>query len=215
VAKSYSTCVGEKTTKTDAVKHVPVHPTLAAMLAEWKLGGWAAMMGRAPGPDDLIVPLPPDPAERRYKRKGEPFRTTYYSGKCWSKYDLAALGWRHRRHYDMRATFITLAIDDGADPDVLETRVTHTRKSRSAFDGYNRGLQWERTCAEVSKVRITRGGRSAAAEQPIAAGSGDDSLHFAAVLASGGNGDEKSGHLRCGTWRAGARSPPWKATPTG
>jgi len=48
VAKSYSTRVGEKTTKTDAVKHVPVHPTLAAMLAEWKLGGWAAMMGHAP-----------------------------------------------------------------------------------------------------------------------------------------------------------------------
>jgi hypothetical protein len=48
VAKSYSTRVGEKTTKTDAVKHVPVHPTLAAMLAEWKLGGWAERMGRAP-----------------------------------------------------------------------------------------------------------------------------------------------------------------------
>ena len=95
----------------------------------------------------------------------------------------------------MRATFITLAIDDGADPDVLETRVTHTRKSRSAFDGYNRGLQWERTCAEVSKLRITRGGRSSAAEQPIAAGSGGDSLHFAAVLASSGNGDEKKAAL--------------------
>jgi integrase len=200
VAKSYSTRVGEKTTKTDAVKHVPVHPTLAAMLAAWKLGGWAAMMGRAPGPDDLIVPLPPEAAERRYKRKGEPFRTTYYSGKCWRKDDLPALGWRHRRHYDMRATFITLAIDDGADPDVLETRVTHTRKSRGAFDGYNRGLQWERTCAEVSKLRITRGGRSSAAEQPIAAGSGDDSLHFAAVLASRGNGDEKNG-------RSGAPRP--------
>ena len=154
------------------------------------------MMGCAPGPDDLIVPLPPDAAERRYKRKVEPFRTTYYSGKCWRKDDLPALGWRHRRHYDMRATFITLAIDDGADPDVLETRVTHTRKSRSAFDGYNRGLQWERTCAEVSKLRITRGGRSSAAEQPIAAGSGEDSLHFAAVLASGGNGDEKTGRSR-------------------
>jgi hypothetical protein len=28
--------------------------------------------------------------------------------------------------------------EDGADPDVLETRVTHTRKARNAFDGYNR-----------------------------------------------------------------------------
>ena len=43
---------------------------------------------------------------------------------------------------------------------------------RSAFDGYNRGLHWERTCAGLSKLRITRGPRDLVAEQPIAA-SGD------------------------------------------
>lgn len=37
-----------KTTKTDAVRHVPVHPTFAGMLAEWRLSGWSAMMGRRP-----------------------------------------------------------------------------------------------------------------------------------------------------------------------
>jgi hypothetical protein len=67
---------------------------------------------------------------------GEPFRGHDDSGRPWREEDLPALGWRHRRHYDMRATFITLAIEDGADPEILETRVTHTRKSRSAFDGY-------------------------------------------------------------------------------
>jgi hypothetical protein len=66
------------------------------------------------------------------------------------------LGWKHHRHYDLRATFITLALEDGADPDIIEKRVTHTKKSRSAFDGYNRGLQWAKTCAEVSKLKITR-----------------------------------------------------------
>ena len=56
VAKSYNTRGNiEKTTKTDAVKHIPVHPVLAAMLAQWRVGGWPEMMGRAPGPDDLIV----------------------------------------------------------------------------------------------------------------------------------------------------------------
>ena len=54
----------EKSTKTDAAKHVPVHPVLAAMLAEWKLGGWAEMVGHAPAADDLLVPLPPDAAAR-------------------------------------------------------------------------------------------------------------------------------------------------------
>jgi integrase len=182
VARSYNTRKGrEKGTKTDAVKHIPVHPTLAAMLAEWKLGGWAAFVGRAPLPDDLIVPLPPEVAERRRKRTGEPFRTTCYAGDAWRDQDLPALGWRHRRHYDMRATFITLAIEDGADPEILENRVTHTRKSRNAFDGYNRGAQWERTCGEVAKLRISRGSSEV---HTVAVGLG--SLPLAAVLPSTG-----------------------------
>jgi len=64
--------------------------------------------------------------------------------------DLPALGWRHRRHYDMRATFITFAIEDGADPDVIETRVTHSRKARNVFDGYNRG------CTGSGRARRSR-----------------------------------------------------------
>jgi hypothetical protein len=149
-----------KGTKTEVGKHVPVHPTLAAMLAamlaEWKLGGWETMMGREPKPDDLIVPLPPKAAARRRTRKGEAFRGHDYSGERWREEDLPALAFRHRRQYDMRATFITLALEDGADPQVIETRVTHTKKSRSAFDGYTRGLQWERTCAEVAKLDVRR-----------------------------------------------------------
>jgi hypothetical protein len=36
----------------------------------------------------------------------------------------------------------SLAAEDGADPDVIETRVTHNRKTRNVFDSYNRGLHW-------------------------------------------------------------------------
>jgi hypothetical protein len=35
----------------------------------------------------------------------------------------------------------------GADPDVIESRVTHTKKSRSAFAGYQRDGQWPETVA--------------------------------------------------------------------
>jgi hypothetical protein len=96
----------------------------------------------------------------------------------------------------MRATFITLAIEDGADPDVIETRVTHSRKARNVFDGYNRGLHWERTCAEISKLRITRGPQSTAIEQPLPAGGGPEPLLFAAVSTSSGNAGEKFGYAR-------------------
>jgi hypothetical protein len=154
------------------------------------------MMGRAPGPDDLIVPLPPDAVERRRSRHGEPYRSNDYSGARWRDRDLPALGWRHRRHYDMRATFITLAIEDGADPDVIETRVTHSRKTRNVFDGYNRGLHWERTCAEISKLRITRGPQSLAIERQVGVSAGPDPLPFAAVPASTGKGQGKSGSSR-------------------
>ncbi len=157
VAHAYSTRKNrQKGTKTKSVKYVPVHPTLAEMLAEWRATGWAAMHGREPTPDDLIVPLPPAAIAARRTRTGEPFRGYDYSGKRWREEDLPALGWRQRRHYDMRATFITLALEDGADPLVIETRVTHTKKTRSAFTGYNRGLQWEATCREVAKLRIAR-----------------------------------------------------------
>jgi hypothetical protein len=109
VAKSYNTRRNvEKTTKTDAVKHVPVHPVLAAMLAEWKLGGWAEMVGYAPGPGDLIVPLPrmpPSVTDHATVSRSVP-TTTPVSGGATSM--------------------------DGADPEVIETRVTHTQKARSS-----------------------------------------------------------------------------------
>jgi hypothetical protein len=38
------------------------------------------------------------------------------------------------------------------------------------FDGYNRGLHWERTCAEISKIRITRGPQTSAIGQPLSGG---------------------------------------------
>lgn len=150
-----------KGTKTESVKYVPVHPTLATILAEWKLSGWPAIFGKQPTPDDLIVPIPPDDARRRRSRYGkEAFRTNYYAHRRWNDVDLQALGWRDRRHYDMRATFVTLALEDGADEDILERYVTHAKKRRSAFDGYNRGKQWAKVCTEVAKLRISRAEKS-------------------------------------------------------
>lgn len=153
VALAYSTSRSEtKRTKTESVRHVPVHPSLAAMLAEWEATGWEQMMGRPPAPDDLIVPLPPD--VKRTKRTGERFRGWDYTGKKWREKDLPMLGWRGRSVYDTKSTFITLAIEDGADPDIIRDRVTHTKAKRDAFSGYDRGPHWAATCREVAKLRL-------------------------------------------------------------
>jgi hypothetical protein len=124
------------------------------MLHEWRAIGWPAMFGRAAETDDLIVPLPL--TVKRTRTRGERFRGWDYTGRRWREVDEPALQWRPGSVYDTRATFITLALEDGAKRDVLEQRVTHTKNRRNAFDGYDRGEYWRESCCEVAKLRVRR-----------------------------------------------------------
>lgn len=132
----------EKGTKTGATREVPVHPTLAAVLAEWKLGGWERHYGRAPEAEDLILP-----SRSLLMRDGRNIYTQL-------AYDARKLGIRPRRVHGARHTFISLLIDDGARPDLV-ARLTHTRPVRSAFDVY-RNEAWSTLCAEVLRLRVER-----------------------------------------------------------
>lgn len=139
---------GKAGTKTHVPKEAPVHPTLAAILAEWKLSGWPAMMGRAPGPDDLIVPLPAG-----LRTKAGTMRDKNRGYKAITA-DLATLGLRHRRGHDLRRTMISLARADGARTEVLE-RITHRRKGSVMMDVYTE-FPWEVKCAEIMKLNVRR-----------------------------------------------------------
>jgi hypothetical protein len=99
-------------TKTQVPRRVPVHPTLARVLAEWKLAGWERTYGRIPTPDDLIAPT-----------RNMTERTAQETPKQLHE-DLDTLGLRRRRGHDRRRTFITLAQVGGARRDLFET-VTH------------------------------------------------------------------------------------------
>ena len=139
-------------TKTETPRWVPAHPTLAAILAEWKLGGWAAMFGRAPLPSDLVCPVSPEPPRKGRKKPAGSMRDKDYARKR-LVLDLAALELRHRRAHDLRRTGISLAQDDGADRDVLRW-ATHAPPTE-VFDGYT-SLEWETLCREVGKMKVSR-----------------------------------------------------------
>ncbi len=143
VAFSY----GRALPKGDVCRPVPIHPTLAAILAEWKLHGWAKMMGRKPGPDDLVVPLPPHAVCKsgRWRKKGY----------TWDRLqeDLEALGLRHRRGHDLRRTMISLARSNGAVKDILN-RATH-KPPKEVIEGYTT-FEWPVVCAEVLKLNVQR-----------------------------------------------------------
>ncbi len=142
VAFSYSSRqLKTKVNKTETTRPVPVHPALWRLLEWWRSVGWPLVYGREPEPDDLVVPT----------RKGTP----RHLKDAWEgrRRDLDALGLRHRRGHDLRRTMISLAVADGARPEIVKL-VTHTPRSGSAFDLYI-SMPWETLCSEIAKLRIS------------------------------------------------------------
>ncbi len=129
----------EKSTKTGADHLIPVHPVLAKLLAEWRLSGFKERHGRHPKQSDLICPnidLNPRDTRKVYEDFLE---------------DLDRLGLRHRRVYDARRTFMSLAMSGGGSKDLL-SRITHP-KSVDIFDLYVTPT-WEALCEQVLKIKV-------------------------------------------------------------
>jgi integrase len=127
-------------TKTAVPRRVPVHPTLARVLAEWKLAGWERTYGRMPTPDDLITPT-----------RNMTERTAQETPKQLHE-DQDLLKMRRRRGHDLRRTFITLVQVDGARRDLLEA-VTHG--PRGDIVSIYTTFPWPALCAEVEKLKIS------------------------------------------------------------
>jgi len=163
VAYSY----GKPYAKGDVCRPVPIHPTLAGMLAEWKLSGWAELMGRAPTDDDLVVPRPPSSISKhgQYRQKGD--------SRQWLQKDLAMLGMRPRRGHDLRHSMISLSRSHGANKDILK-RVTH-KPPKEVIEGYTH-FEWEVVCAEVMKLCIQRKADGRVLEMPRARAVGGEEL---------------------------------------
>jgi integrase len=135
-----------KPTKSEDTRAVPIHPTLARVLAAWRLL-WPTVYGRALELDDLVVPA----------RTMRPIAAADAGHAL--KADLGALGLRvaagaHRDRggHDLRGWYLTQTIVDGADP-VLLRRTTHAAPTDVA-GGYER-YGWAAICREVGKLRVS------------------------------------------------------------
>lgn len=136
-----------KSTKSGDTRAVPMHPTLAAILASWKLEHWERIYGRAPTPDDHVVPT-------------RNFTCVVGSVACAAmKLDLAHLKLRekagrkrYRQGHDLRSWYISRLVEDGADSVVMR-RTTHA-SSGDVVQGYQR-FSWAATCREGSKLNVS------------------------------------------------------------
>ncbi len=140
LAVSYSANLKkEKGTKTDTPRLVPVHPTLAKMLASWQQAGWALHQGRPPKDDDLIAPS----GEGKH-------RSAQHMLKRFHE-DCARLGMRRRRQHDARRTFVSLALAGGADRESVKW-IVHGRPSDTL--GLYTEVNWSRLCAAVAAIDV-------------------------------------------------------------
>lgn len=135
-------------TKSRVPRAIPVHPLLAAMLAEWRIGGWGEMMGRPPRRDDLVVPT-------RNGRVRDP-----NDAQDGLLHDLgllelrtAAGADRKRRGHDLRRTLITMLLEAGARRDIIEW---FTHGPRGDIISVYTQLPWPVVCAEMLKLQIGR-----------------------------------------------------------
>lgn len=167
----------EHETKTGDYREVPVHPTLAAILAEWRLSGFPMLFGRAPRPDDPIVP---SRASTRTRMRFRANSTRYQR----LEEDIELLGMRSppALQHSIRATFLSLLEIDGANMGVVR-RATHGAPS-DVLGGYLRP-PWPDQCRELGKLRLQRRGRAANVIplERVSAASGDPAL---AVALAGG-----------------------------
>lgn len=157
VSRSYE----KKRTKTEVTREIPEHPLLTRILDAWA-ALWKLIYGRPPLPDDLIVPA----------RSGNPVRPR--AAVKVMKHDLLRLGLRldageqrDRGGHDLRAWFITHALDGGASSDALQ-RVTHTKK-KDVVSGYTR-LPWRALCDAVLCLKIDVDGDPLALAPGLATG---------------------------------------------
>ena len=137
IASSYQ----RKGTKTGVTREVPVHPVLAEMLQEWRDHGFKELVGRKPETDDFIIPT----RNLTMRDKKDAFDAL--------KLDLKTLGFRERRGHDLRRTFISLSLVDGARRDLLEV-VTHG--TRGDIISVYSTFPWPALCAEVAKLNVRR-----------------------------------------------------------
>lgn len=129
-----------KSVKTEWPREMPVHPTLAKMLARWRLSGWQAMHGRSPKEDDLIVP-----------GEGGGILNSNWTLKRFHQ-DLELLGLRARRQHDARRTFISIARGNGARKDILRW-ATHGPEG-DVVDLYT-SPPWNSLCEQVLTLNIS------------------------------------------------------------
>lgn len=169
----------QPSTKTNVDKAAPVHPRLEAVLRAWLESGWEMFTGRAPTPEDLIVPrvIVRGPQRGELAHRNDTVSLRQFRTDCERLWG----GKETRRQHDARKTFLSLLQADGGIREVFK-KITHLSKT-DVVDGYIE-MQWSQLCAEVNKLQIGHPSSSAGLRSPLSTPSGSLAATAAAPSSS-------------------------------
>ena len=135
-------------------RRVPVHRTLAIILQHWKDVGFPQLFGRAPRPEDFIVPSRRGPQYCRTVRRSLASLTETREAKGRTGHRLSdcdAAGVTPLTIHRLRDTCISHARRDGARKDVFE-RISHNAKG-DIVDGYTL-FDWAPLCEAMLALKF-------------------------------------------------------------
>ena len=148
VVQSFNSRLGKiKSTKTEETRAIPLHPTLAKVVAAWKLMHWERIYGRPPKDDDFVVPtrtmrpVAAKDAIDALKRDLKALEMRVEAGRR-----------RDRGGHDLRSFYETRLIEDGADS-LIVRRTTHAPPT-DVNGGYER-FSWATICREIAKLKVS------------------------------------------------------------
>lgn len=152
------------TTKTGVTRRIPVHPTLAKILAAWRREGWCELMGRTPNDDELIVPrgsTARTPAGSRHSKSTLAKQMNRVLDTCeWPRPAKVV--------HALRSTFVSLSVEFEAQREVIQP-LTHPGRTGRSIDRYTK-TTWETACREVAKIGVELPGKEpslALVEAPV------------------------------------------------
>lgn len=157
----------DRETKTGEIREVPVHPTLARVLESWRREGFPLLFGRAPRPEDPIVPSRNDFRGRSFRTRAAMYDRLLDDV---NRLELRRVPWMQ---HAMRATFLSLLELDGANMGIAR-RATHAAPT-DVVGGYIR-VGWADVCREIERLQVGGNVVAIGSLKVAASDSGGDNL---------------------------------------
>jgi integrase len=139
--------------KTDTPRWVPVHPELAALLAQWKEHGFEEVFGRPPAEEDLMFPYIQKPGSRKAQGTPVTSKVIWKELQTWlARLNMLSIDQPRRPQHGLRRAGSSAMADEGVSEHDRRC-ITHAPDLSNMQERYD-APAWRRLSECVLKIRL-------------------------------------------------------------